>query len=94
LGMIRTPESERNMDVIGAAAGRLNDHMGVLDAHLQKNDWVAGDQLSMGDIPAGALAWRWLNLPIDRPDLPAVTAYHARLAERPAFKTHVMIPLS
>lgn len=94
LGLIRTPEAERNMEVINAAVGRLNGHMAVLDAHLQRNPWVAGETMSMGDIPVGALAYRWLNMPMDRPDLSAVTAYHARLAERPAFREHVMIPLS
>lgn len=94
LGLIRTPEADRNMAVIDAAVERLNAHMGVLDAQLQKTGWVAGETLSMGDIATGALAYRWLNLPIERPDLAAVVDYHARLAERPAFREHVMIPLS
>ena len=94
LGLIRTPEAERDMTSINAAVGRLNGHMAILDAHLQQNAWVGGDVLSMGDIPVGALAYRWLNMPMDRPDLPAVSAYHARLAERPAFREHVMIALS
>lgn len=94
LGLIRTPEAERNMTAINAATERLNGAMGLLDRHLGANEWVAGDKMTMGDIPVGALVYRWLHMPIDRPDLAHVSAYHDRLAGRPAFAEHVMIPLS
>lgn len=94
LGLIRTPEAERNMPVINAATGRLNGAMEMLDRHLGSNEWVAGEEVTMGDIPVGALVYRWLNMPIERPDLAHVGAYHDRLAGRPAFAEHVMIPLS
>lgn len=94
LGLIRTPEAERNMPVINAATGRLNGAMEMLDRHLGSNEWVAGGKMTMGDIPVGALVYRWLNMPIERPDLAHVGAYHERLAGRPAFAEHVMIPLS
>ncbi|MDF1721694.1 MAG: glutathione S-transferase family protein [Minwuia sp.] len=93
-GLIRLPEAERNMDAINAATGRVNDQMGILDAQLQSSEWVAGKAMSMGDLAVGALVYRWSELPIDRPDLPAVAAYYARLSERPAYRQHVMIPLS
>ncbi len=93
-GLIRLPEAERNMDAINAATGRVNDQMGILEAQLQVSKWVAGDAMTMGDLPVGALVYRWSELPIDRPDLPAVAAYYARLSERPAYREHVMIPLS
>ncbi|MEC9345793.1 MAG: glutathione S-transferase [Pseudomonadota bacterium] len=94
LGLIRTPEAERDWMAIGAAARRLNASMGVLDTHLAANEWVAGEQMSMGDIPVGALVYRWLHMPMERPELPAVGAYFQRLKQRPAFAEHVMIPLS
>jgi len=49
----------------------------------------------MGDIPVGATAHRLLEIPgIDRPELAAVRAWRARLAERPGFRKHVRLPLS
>ena len=49
----------------------------------------------MGDIPLGTTVHRWLELPeLTRPPLPALEKWHARLAERPAFREHVMLPLS
>lgn len=94
LGLVRTPEAERDWMAIGAAARRLNAAIGLLDAHLGSSEWVAGPAMSMGDIPVGALVHRWLHLPMERPDLPAVRAYFQRLRQRPAFAEHVMIPLS
>lgn len=93
-GLIRLPEPERNMDAINAAVGRVNDQMGILEAQLQSSKWVAGDEMTMGDLAVGAMVYRWSELPINRPDLPAVAAYYARLSERPAYREHVMIPLS
>jgi glutathione S-transferase len=49
----------------------------------------------MGDIPVGAVAHRWLEIPgINRPPLVAVRAWRTRLSERSGFRTHVQLPLS
>jgi glutathione S-transferase len=69
--------------------------MAMLDEHLARQPYVAGDAFTMGDIPVGATAHRWLEIPgIDRPPLAAVRAWRDRLAERPAFRAHVQLPLS
>jgi len=64
-----------------------------LDAHLANRPFVAGDRLTIGDIPAGCFLQRWLNFPITRPALPNLLAWHGRLAERPGYRTHVMVPM-
>jgi glutathione S-transferase len=51
----------------------------------------------MGDIPVGAMAYRWLNLPFDRsglPETPHLRAWYERLAVRPAYQKHVMVKLT
>lgn len=93
-GMIRTPEAERNMDVIGAAVERMNGATAVLDQHLADNQWVAGDTMTMGDLAVGAMVHRWLRLPVDRVERDNISAYFDRLKARPAYAEHVMIPLS
>lgn len=93
-GLIRTPEHERDWMAIGNAASRLNQAMRILNDQLTKTPFVAGDAMTMGDIPIGALVHRWLNLPMERPELPAIAAYYKRLGERPAYRQHVMIPLT
>jgi glutathione S-transferase len=64
----------------------------LLDDHLSKQPYVAGDEFSMGDIPIGTMSYRYLALEIERPALAHVDAWYQRLAERAAYQHHVMIP--
>jgi glutathione S-transferase len=38
------------------------------------------------------LAYRYFEMDVDRPEAPAVEAWRARLAERPAYREQVMRP--
>ena len=93
-GLIRTPEAERDHALIAAATERLGAAFAVLDAHLADRPFVAGDALTMGDIPVGCACYRYYQLPIARPSLAHLEAWYGRLQERAPFRTHVMIPLS
>lgn len=93
-GLIRTPEDQRDHRAIDAAAARLGDIWRVLDHHLASRPFVAGDRLTIGDIPVGATCWRYQGLPIERPKLPKLEAWYARLRERAPYRTHVMLPLT
>jgi glutathione S-transferase len=66
---------------------------GLLDAHLARHPYVAGEHFSMGDIPLGPHAHRWFNLVQDRPPMPHFEAWYRRLTERPAFRRHCMNPI-
>ncbi len=95
IGLIRTPEEERDMAKIERHAALMGETWKILETHLAKGrDYVAGDALTMGDIAVGAACYRYHALDIDRPALPAIAAWYARLQEREPFRTHVMIPLS
>ncbi len=96
-GLIRTPPEKRDPAAIEAARMATAALWQRLDAHLATRPYVAGDAFTMGDIPAGAMAYRWLNLPFARHDLPALPhlrAWYDRLAERPAYRQHVLIPMT
>ena len=41
----------------------------------------------------GCMVWRWTTLDLDRPSLPNLEAWHARLQERPGFQKLVAQPL-
>jgi glutathione S-transferase len=93
--LFRMPSHERDAVAIEANLREANRAMAVLDAHLAERPYVAGAAFTMGDIPVGAVAHRWLEIPgIERPPLAAVRAWRARLAERPGFRAHVQLPLS
>ena len=91
IGLVRTPPEQRNFEKIRASASETGEVLAVLDAHLEDNDYVAGPSLTMGDIALGSSIYRWLELDIERPDLPALRAWHERLEGRPAFQRTVMV---
>ena len=93
--LIRRPAAERDAAAIDRNTREANGAMALLDAHLKSRPYVAGDVFTMGDIPVGATANRWLEIPgIERPPLEAVRAWRARLAARAGFRAHVQLPLS
>ena len=93
--LFRVPTPKRDAAAIEHNLHEANRAMAVLDAHLTRQPYVAGVAFTMGDIPVGALAHRWLEIPdIERPPFAAVRAWRARLAERAAFRAHVQLPLS
>jgi glutathione S-transferase len=93
--LVRKPIGERDAVAIERNLREANRAMMLLDEHLQQVPYVAGEAFTMGDIPVGATAHRWLEIEgIDRPQLRAVRAWRARLAERAGFRQHVQLPLS
>ena len=89
---IRLPPEQQNPQQIAAAAVTCGKIFAILDQHLANRDYITGNQLTMGDIPLGAMMYRYFELNIDRPSLPNIQAWYARLCDRKAYRHHVMIP--
>jgi glutathione S-transferase len=66
--------------------------MQIVEGVLEERPFLAGERFTLGDIPLGASLYRYFELQIDRPALPRVEAWYARLKDRPAYREHVMIP--
>jgi len=96
-GWVRTPPEKRDLDAMEKARIATADLWTRLDGHLASRAYVAGSHFTMGDIPAGAMAYRWLNLPFERaglPETPHLRAWYDRLATRPAYQKHVMVKMT
>lgn len=91
-GYFRTPEAQRDPAGVQSAIDACNRHFRLLDAHLAERPFLAGSQLTMADIPAGTALYRYYEMGADVPDHPHVREWYARLAERPAYREHVMVP--
>ena len=91
-GFFRTPEPQRDWPAIRASIARCSAHFLLLDRILAERPFLGGGDLSLADIPAGTALYRYFELEIDRPPLPHVEAWYARLQERPTYREHVMIP--
>jgi glutathione S-transferase len=93
--LVRKPAADRDMPAVARAVEETNAALTLLDRHLGPRRYVGGGTFSMGDMPVGALTQRWLALEgIERPDWPELRRWHRELCERPAFREHVMQPLS
>lgn len=93
-GHIRTPAAQRDAAALETQRLQMEKVAAVLDAHLARRAFVAGDALSLGDVPVGCFVHRWQALPIERGRRPHVEAWYARLCECPAYRDQVMLPLS
>ncbi len=95
VNLVRTPVAQRDPKAVTTAAAEAQNALALLDHHLAAQPFVGGQQFSMGDIPLGTTVHRWLELPeLPRAPLPSLENWHTRLTERPAFRRHVMLPLS
>lgn len=92
--LIRTPEDQRDQAAVQTAIAALHRHVALLDGWLSERPYLAGAGVTMGDVPMGVSAYRYFSLPIDRPSTPALRRWYDSLVERPAFREHVMIPLT
>lgn len=92
--LFRTPQQQRNATAIDTAVEALDHHFGIAERLLADRDFVRGSHFTMADIPLGCFVYRWLALPVSRSDRPVLGRYLARLEKRPAFREHVMLPLS
>jgi glutathione S-transferase len=89
-GLIRTPEDKRDAGAIARGRDGWSKNMAMLDGHLANNAFIAGDAITMGDMPVAILSFRWFNLDIEREDYPNLKRWYDEIVPRRAFKKHVI----
>ena len=92
MNMVRLPADRANPGQVEQGTRNCARLALRLDAHLANKAFMAGDTLTMGDIPLGCVFYRYFNLAVERPKAPNLAAWYERLCERPAYQKHVMIP--
>lgn len=89
LSLVREHPDYKDATAVAASATSWNRHMRMLDDRLaQTGAFVAGPIFTLADVVIGLAAYRWTMTPIERPALPAVEAWVARLAQRPPYLAH------
>ena len=89
--MARVRLSLAHTDTAALQAGldAWSRHMHILDAQLARTGaFVTGGNFTLADVVLGLSAQRWFMTPMDRPELPAVRDWFARLALREGFRLH------
>ena len=94
MGLIRTPAGDRDSQALEVSRAQTAVTLTIVERHLDSRLFLTGDNFAVCDITLGCGIWRWMALPIERPSLPNVQRWFDALAQRPAYKKVVMLPLS
>ena len=92
--LIRTPEAQRDPAVIAASVAATEPLFAQLDEHLARQPFMAGDALTMADIPIACEVHRWWGLPQPRPAWPHLERWYAQWLAMPASRGVLDLPLS
>lgn len=89
LALVRHSPAHQDPRQIELSCENWARHMAVIEGQLEQTGaFIAGETFSLADIPIALSINRWLETPLQHGDLPAVTAYMARLAPREAYRTY------
>ncbi len=91
---IRTPAERRDAHTIEQSVAATEPLFAVLDAHLAQQAFMAGDALTMADIPIACEVHRWWGLPQPRPAWPHLERWYVRWLAMPASRGVLDLPLS
>ena len=89
--VVRTAPSQQDAQSIADAIVRFDQLLGVAEAQLSGNRFLAGPDFSLADIVFGHILFRYYTIEIDRPARQHVEAFYRTLTERPAYREHVMV---
>lgn len=92
--LIRTPADKRDLKAVQSALEKTNKAWQTVEDQLAKTRYLGGETFSLGDIPLGVWAYRWFNLPIERPNFPKIRDWYEDLKQREPYQKYIMIPLS
>lgn len=82
LQWIRTPAAQRNDALIAASVAATEPLMAMLDAHLSRQPFIAGERFTMADIPVACEIHRWWGLPQERPARPHLERWYQAASSR------------
>lgn len=91
--IVRTEPAKRDTALIDQLRARASRLFAIMDGALDRSAFLAGPSLSLADIAAGSVVYRWYTLGLNDPKTQALEAWLRALETRPAFRQHVMIEL-
>jgi glutathione S-transferase len=92
--LFRTPAARRNAQAIADSQAATQPLLALLDAHLAQRQFMAGDRLTMADIPIACEMHRWWGLPLHHAEHPHLARWYQGLRERPAARGALDVALS
>lgn len=93
LNLVRLPPDKRDAAAVARNRDLCAKAMAVLDGALaagaNEGPYIAGRDLTLGDIPLGLAVNRWFLLDIPREDLPALATYYETLKGHAGYRKWV-----
>ncbi|MGH1589205.1 glutathione S-transferase family protein [Methylobacterium phyllosphaerae] len=90
--LYRSADPDRAL--VAASLKKSEAMAAILDRHLADRDYVADSGFGIADIALGCAAHRWLNLPAERVERPALRRWYDRLAARPGATRALSEPIA
>jgi glutathione S-transferase len=91
---IRTPAEQRNAGLIAQSVAATEPLLALLDTHLARQPFMAGDRMTMADLPIACEMHRWWGLPLEFPARPHLRRWYAGMLALPAARGALDVPLS
>lgn len=91
---IRVAPAQRDAGEIEQSVAATEPLFAMLDEHLSRQAFMAGDALTMADIPIACEVHRWWGLPQPRPAWPHLERWYAAWLTLPASRGVLDLPLS
>ncbi len=91
---VRTPVEWRDPAAIAASVAATEPLWALLDGHLSRQAFMAGDHPTMADIPIACEVHRWWGLPQTRPAWPHLERWYAHWTAQPASRGVLDQPLA
>jgi glutathione S-transferase len=92
--LVRTPAEKRDADLAAQSVSATEPLMAMLDEHLARRAFMAGDAFTMADLPIACEVHRWHGLPRERAARPHLERWYQGIASRPASRGILDLPLS
>ena len=92
--LVRVAAGERDAALVQKSVTATEPLMTLLDAHLATRPYMAGEQLTMADLPIACEVHRWLGLPLERPARPHLQRWYDAMLQLPAARGVLDLTLS
>ena len=68
----------------------LNEKFEIFDKFLEGHEYILNNKFGMSDIIMGAASYRYLSLPIERPNLLNLKSWYDKISNRDCFKKNIL----
>ena len=90
--LVRVPAERRKDELVAQSRAETDPLLDMLEAHLAKHAFMAGESVTMADFPIACEIHRWYSLPLERPARPYLDRWYQGILANPASRGVLDIP--